>query len=57
MAADQLTAELNRAPTVGEIGEATGLDDEAVVDAMRARTALAPPAGERELMEGATAGP
>lgn len=57
MAADQLTAELNRAPTVREIGEAAGLEDEAVVDAMRARKALAPPAGDPELMEIATAGP
>ena len=49
-AADELAAESGSAPTLDAIAERAGLDVEQVVTGLRARHALAPPAGgDREL--------
>ena len=51
-AATEATAETGAAPTVAEIGERAGLDEEDVVTGLRARRALAPPSGgDQELLE------
>jgi RNA polymerase sigma-B factor len=51
-AADDLTAASGSAPTIKEIAERAGLDEEQVVTGLRARRALAPPtAGEDDLLE------
>jgi RNA polymerase sigma-B factor len=50
-AAEEATAEAGVAPTVAEIAARAGLDEEQVVTGLRARRALAPPTGERELLE------
>jgi RNA polymerase sigma-B factor len=50
--ADALTAETGEAPTVADIAERAGIDEEQVVTGLRARRALAPPRlGEHELLE------
>ncbi len=43
LAADSATAELHRPPTVADIAREAELDEEQVVEGMRARAALAPP--------------
>ncbi len=51
-AAMEATAETGAAPTVAEIGERAGLEEEDVVTGLRARRALAPPSGgDEELLE------
>ncbi|HEY2868957.1 MAG TPA: sigma-70 family RNA polymerase sigma factor [Gaiellales bacterium] len=51
-AAADLTAESGAPPTVGEIAERAGLDEEQVVTGLRARRGLAPPTGgQDELLE------
>jgi RNA polymerase sigma-B factor len=51
-AAMEATAETGTAPTVAEIGERAGLEEEDVVTGLRARRALAAPSGgDQELLE------